>query len=113
MAQTKVLFTGATGYMYATHPNRTQNHTNVKTSGGSVLIALTTSQNPAIKNDTKVTALVRKQEQAQVLDRAGINALLFNGLDDVAQMESLARDHGVRKDFQRWVWLAADATGQW
>ncbi|OJJ80285.1 uncharacterized protein ASPGLDRAFT_39281 [Aspergillus glaucus CBS 516.65] len=78
MAQTKVLFTGATGYI-----------------GGSVLTALTTSQNPAIKNGTKVTALIRKQEQAQVLDRAGINALLFNGLDDVAQMERLARDHVV------------------
>lgn len=30
MAQVKVLFTGATGYMYATHPNQERTHTDTK-----------------------------------------------------------------------------------
>jgi len=51
--------------MYATNPNQEQTHTNKKPSGGSILIALITSQNPTIKNGTEIAALVRKQDQVR------------------------------------------------
>ncbi|KAL4865023.1 hypothetical protein BDV12DRAFT_200562 [Aspergillus spectabilis] len=71
----KTLSTGTTGYI----------------GGGSILTALFTSENKALKH-VKITAVVRKEEQAQVLTEEGVNAIVFNGLKDVAQMKSLARE---------------------
>ncbi|KAF7524510.1 hypothetical protein PCG10_005770 [Penicillium crustosum] len=76
--KTKVLFTGATGYI-----------------GGSVLEALLTSQIEVLRDEIVISAPVRKQDQAQILESKGVKSFVFNGLDDTAQMENLSREHDV------------------
>ncbi|VUC27032.1 unnamed protein product [Clonostachys rosea] len=77
MSAPKVLLTGATGYI-----------------GGSVLTTLLASENPSIKA-AHITALVRKQEQADLLKEKGINSTLFSGLDDVASVRDVASQYDV------------------
>lgn len=57
-----------------------------------MLTALTTSQRDAFEN-VVITALVRKQEQIDALQKIGVSGRLFNGLEDTAQLESEAKDH--------------------
>ncbi|EED13540.1 NAD dependent epimerase/dehydratase family protein [Talaromyces stipitatus ATCC 10500] len=75
MAVTKVLITGATGYI-----------------GGSVLATLLTSINPKIRG-ISISALVRKQEQAAILKENGVNGIIFSGLDDTDFVRKVASDH--------------------
>ncbi|KAH7002285.1 hypothetical protein EDB80DRAFT_720351 [Ilyonectria destructans] len=77
MAQLKVLLTGATGYI-----------------GGSVLSTLLASSNPLIQ-DLSITALVRKQQQADVLEVRGVKPVVFRDLDDVEHLTSVASEHDV------------------
>ncbi|KAL0938112.1 nad dependent epimerase dehydratase family protein [Colletotrichum truncatum] len=70
----RLLFTGATGFV-----------------GGTVLSQLLNSSFPEIKN-LQITALVRKQEQVDLLKQRGVNAVLFNGLDDSEQLRKAASD---------------------
>ncbi|KAK6955990.1 hypothetical protein Daesc_003637 [Daldinia eschscholtzii] len=74
----KVLFTGATGYM---------------ASGGSVLTTLANSADESINGRLQFTAVVRKLEQSQLLEAEGLKTIVFNGLEDVALMHNLAKDH--------------------
>ncbi|KAK2026332.1 NAD dependent epimerase/dehydratase [Colletotrichum zoysiae] len=60
----RILYTGATGFV-----------------GGSVLSQLLNSSYPEIRN-LDITALVRKQEQADLLKQKGVKAIVFDGLDD-------------------------------
>ncbi|OHE99292.1 NAD dependent epimerase/dehydratase [Colletotrichum orchidophilum] len=71
----KVLFTGATGFI-----------------GGSVLTQLLNSAHKEI-NELTITALVRKQEQADILKKKGINAIVFGGLDDSEFLRQTASEH--------------------
>ncbi|KAF4967482.1 hypothetical protein FSARC_4977 [Fusarium sarcochroum] len=64
MASPKVLITGATGYI-----------------GGSVITTILNSSNPSLQN-IQISALVRRQEQAEVLTTLGITPILFTNLDD-------------------------------
>ncbi|ROT41998.1 NAD dependent epimerase/dehydratase family protein [Sodiomyces alkalinus F11] len=77
MAQTKILVTGATGYV-----------------GGSVLEHLRSSSNPKIK-DASITTLVRRQDHADLLGKRGVKAQVFNGLDDSDQLRSIASDFDI------------------
>ncbi|KAF7535574.1 hypothetical protein G7Z17_g13180 [Cylindrodendrum hubeiense] len=77
MAQLKVLLTGATGYV-----------------GGSVLSTLLASSNPLIQQ-LSITALVRKQQQADALLVKGVNAVVFRDLDDAEHLTSVASAHDV------------------
>ncbi|KAF5489037.1 Uncharacterized protein CGCS363_v012707 [Colletotrichum siamense] len=71
----RLLFTGATGFV-----------------GGTVLHQLLNSTYPEIKS-LSITVLVRKQEQVDLLKQKGINAVLFNGLDDSEQLRKAASEH--------------------
>lgn len=62
--------------------------------GGSVLAQLVSSTDPNIK-DIQITAVVRRQDQADLLAKHGINAVLFNGLDDTAQLRRLASEYDI------------------
>ncbi|KAH8734050.1 NAD dependent epimerase/dehydratase family protein [Ilyonectria robusta] len=77
MPATKILITGATGYI-----------------GGSVLTTLLESTDANIKT-SKISALVRKQDQADLLSAKGVNAILFSGLDDTAVVRDAASKHDV------------------
>ncbi|CAM1509033.1 Fc.00g027720.m01.CDS01 [Cosmosporella sp. VM-42] len=93
MPQSKILLTGATGYVYPaltlspcqklTHP-----------SGGSVLTALLSSSNRLIQQRS-ITALVRKQNQADILAAKGVTPVLFRDLDDVDHLRTVASEHDV------------------
>ncbi|KAF6834529.1 BNR repeat domain-containing protein [Colletotrichum musicola] len=61
-------------------------------NGGTVLSQLLDSSIPAI-GDVSITVLVRKQEQADLLREKGLNAVLFNGLDDSDQLRAAASEH--------------------
>ncbi|KAE8410700.1 hypothetical protein BDV36DRAFT_302513 [Aspergillus pseudocaelatus] len=78
MSLVKVLYTGATGYI-----------------GGSVLTTLLTTSHEAIKGRLEITAVVRKPEQAQLLESKGVKGVVFNGLEDSEQMHSLAKEHDM------------------
>ncbi|KAL8304524.1 hypothetical protein RB597_004324 [Gaeumannomyces tritici] len=75
MASHKILLTGATGYI-----------------GGTVLATLLASSEPALKA-SRISALVRKEEQAAVLRGLGVDPILFRGLDDVDALRRAAADH--------------------
>ncbi|KAK3935082.1 hypothetical protein QBC46DRAFT_398396 [Diplogelasinospora grovesii] len=75
MAPTKLLVTGATGYM-----------------GGSFLAQILASSNPAIKA-LEISALIRKQEQADLLTAKGVKPILFRSLDDVEDLRKHASEH--------------------
>ncbi|KAH6956349.1 hypothetical protein DER45DRAFT_630930 [Fusarium avenaceum] len=77
MATRKVLLTGATGYI-----------------GGSVLNTILTSSHPSLKN-IQITALVRREEQANTLAELNITPVLFSTLDDTELLEQLASEHDV------------------
>ncbi|KAK1775286.1 hypothetical protein QBC45DRAFT_422568 [Copromyces sp. CBS 386.78] len=77
MAQTSILLTGATGYI-----------------GGSVLSTLLSSTNVQIKA-CKLSAIVRKQSQADLLKEKGVNAIVFDGLDDLETLRKIASEHDI------------------
>ncbi|CAM1501634.1 Fc.00g036180.m01.CDS01 [Cosmosporella sp. VM-42] len=77
MSSTKILITGATGYI-----------------GGSVLTTLLASSNPQIKG-ANISALVRKQEQADILKEHGVNPILFNSLDESDLLRRTASEHDI------------------
>ncbi|KAJ4253301.1 hypothetical protein NW762_010456 [Fusarium torreyae] len=64
MTAPKVLLTGATGYI-----------------GGSVLTTILASSQPCLQN-IQISALVRRQDQADVLATMGITPILFSDLGD-------------------------------
>ncbi|KAL3479830.1 hypothetical protein BJX99DRAFT_62044 [Aspergillus californicus] len=74
---TNVLVTGATGFI-----------------GGSVLAQILSAENPKAK-DVAVTALVREKQQAAILAAKGVNAMLFNGLDDTAHLRTIASEFDI------------------
>lgn len=55
--------------------------------------ALLTSQIEVLRDEIVISAPVRKQDQAQILESKGVKSFVFNGLDDTAQMENLSREH--------------------
>ncbi|KAJ5814178.1 uncharacterized protein N7503_000928 [Penicillium pulvis] len=77
MPQTKILLTGATGYI-----------------GGTVLSTLLSSTNEMVKA-SKLSAIVRKQSQADLLSEKGVNAILFDGLDDLQALRKAASEHDI------------------
>ncbi|KAF4471049.1 nad dependent epimerase dehydratase family [Fusarium albosuccineum] len=77
MAPRKILFTGATSYV-----------------GGSVLAALLKSQDTLVQQ-LSITALVRKKEQADILNSKGVNTVIFRDLDDSEDLKDLAAEHDV------------------
>jgi hypothetical protein len=60
--------------------------------GGTVLTQMLHSSLSEI-NDLSITALVRKQEQADLLKGRGINTILFQGLDDFDFLKKVASEH--------------------
>lgn len=52
------------------------------------------SENPAIKA-AQITALVRKQEQVDLLKEKGIDSTLFSGLDDISNVKDIASQYDV------------------
>lgn len=77
MSGQKILLTGVTGFM-----------------GGSFLSQLLASSNPGIKKSS-FSALVRKQEQADILNAKGVNAILFGDLDDVEVLKKVTSEHDI------------------
>ena len=80
MATTKVLLTGATGYI-----------------GGSVLTQLLASDAPALKG-VPISCLVRRQEQADLLSStygSRVNPILFKDLDDSETIIKVASEHDI------------------
>ncbi|PKS05277.1 hypothetical protein jhhlp_008649 [Lomentospora prolificans] len=77
MSGPKILITGATGYI-----------------GGSVLTTLLTSEDAGIKS-ASISALVRKQEQADKLQQNGVQPILFSGLDDTELLTKVASEHDI------------------
>jgi len=80
MATTKVLLTGATGYI-----------------GGSVLTQLLASDAPALK-DVPISCLVRREEQADLLSStygSRVNPILFKDLDDSETIIKVASEHDI------------------
>lgn len=63
-------------------------------SGGSVLTRLLKSENEFI-NTCSFTALVRKQEQADLLESKGVNGVVFSGLDDTETLTTQASKHDI------------------
>ncbi|KAM5349388.1 hypothetical protein ACJ41O_005893 [Fusarium nematophilum] len=77
MPHPKALLTGATGFI-----------------GGSVLAQILSSTDPKIR-ELEITAIVREKEQADLLAQHGIDARLFNGLDDSEQLRSIASEFDI------------------
>ncbi|TIC90546.1 Uncharacterized protein CH35J_011860 [Colletotrichum higginsianum] len=73
----RLLYTGATGFV---------------TRGGTVLSQLLNTSNPQIKG-LSITALVRKQEQADLLKQKGVDAVVFRGLDDSEFLRKTASEY--------------------
>ncbi|EFQ29652.1 NAD dependent epimerase/dehydratase [Colletotrichum graminicola] len=71
----KLLYTGATGFV-----------------GGSVLSRLLNSSYSEIRN-LDITVLVRKQEQANLLKQKGVEAIVFEGLDDSNFLRKTASEY--------------------
>lgn len=59
-----------------------------------MLSRLLASEHPALKGTT-VTTIVRKQEQADILQRHGISSILCNGLDDTEQLRQIASQFDI------------------
>ncbi|KAL3495046.1 hypothetical protein BJX62DRAFT_222824 [Aspergillus germanicus] len=72
---TRILVTGATGYI-----------------GGSVLTEILESSPIA---NGGVSALVRRADQAEILREHGVTPILFKGLDDLAALEEVAGDFDI------------------
>ncbi|OIW25341.1 NAD dependent epimerase/dehydratase [Coniochaeta ligniaria NRRL 30616] len=77
MAPKKLLITGATGYI-----------------GGSVLAGLQASSNVSIK-ELSISALVRKQTQADILKTMGVNPILFKDFSDTEFVKKVASEHDI------------------
>ncbi|KAL5340220.1 hypothetical protein BJX70DRAFT_361835 [Aspergillus crustosus] len=77
MSATKILITGATGYI-----------------GGSVLTELLKSTNALVKTGS-ISALVRGKDQAEVLSTHGVTPILFKSLDDLEYLEQVAAEFDV------------------
>ncbi|KAL7954114.1 hypothetical protein V8C34DRAFT_320222 [Trichoderma compactum] len=77
MAPTKVLVTGATGYI-----------------GGSILTRLLKSAHPDIKN-LSYTVLVRKPEHAEHFKSRGMTPVMFENLDQVDLLKKEASEHDI------------------
>ncbi|KAK7431947.1 hypothetical protein QQZ08_001566 [Neonectria magnoliae] len=77
MSTTKILITGATGYI-----------------GGSVLANLLQFTDHNIKT-CQISTLVRKQDQANALNIKGVNAIVLSGLDETALIRDVASKHDV------------------
>jgi putative NADH-flavin reductase len=63
-------------------------------SGGTVLSQLLSSSDPAIKS-SKISALVRRQDQADILAANGVHPIIFKDLDDLEALKCAAREHDV------------------
>lgn len=63
-------------------------------SGGSVLTQFLKSTTSDIK-DLSVSVLVRKPEQADYFKAQGVNAILFNGLDQTDLLRKTASEHDI------------------
>lgn len=72
---TKVLLTGASGYL-----------------GGTVLTAILKSASPEVKN-VQLSALVRSESQAEWLQTQNIKPILFSDFSDADNLEKAASDH--------------------
>ncbi|QYS99893.1 Epimerase domain-containing protein [Trichoderma simmonsii] len=77
MAPTKVLVTGAAGYI-----------------GGSILTRLLKSSHPNIKN-LSYTVLVRKPEHAEHFKSIGMTPVMFENLDQVDLLKKEASEHDI------------------
>jgi hypothetical protein len=62
--------------------------------GGSFFAQLLASSDPQIKQ-LSFSALVRKQEQADVLRAKGINAILIRDLDDTDFLKHVASEYDI------------------
>ncbi|KAK5989348.1 Oxidase ucsJ-like protein [Cladobotryum mycophilum] len=77
MAPSKLLLTGATGYI-----------------GGTVLTRFVSSVFPSIKN-LSYTVLVRQPEQAEYYKSQGITPILFENLDQLDLLKKAASEHDI------------------
>ncbi|KAE8444805.1 hypothetical protein EG329_014265 [Mollisiaceae sp. DMI_Dod_QoI] len=77
MTETKILLTGASGYI-----------------GGSILAALLSSEHASLKAST-ITCVVRGEEKAKALAKLGVKTILFNGLDETEVLAEAASQHDV------------------
>ncbi|RGP76944.1 nad dependent epimerase dehydratase family [Fusarium longipes] len=77
METPRLLLTGATGYI-----------------GGTVLNTILTSSHPSLKN-IHITALVRRQDQADILSSLGVTPVLFKSLDDTELLTEEASNHDI------------------
>ncbi|KAJ5081196.1 hypothetical protein N7456_013434 [Penicillium angulare] len=73
--KTQVLIVGATGYI-----------------GGSILSELLRSPD---RSTFTISALIRRPEQAKILEALGVGSLLFQGLDDLNACRDAASQHDV------------------
>ncbi|KAH8799785.1 hypothetical protein F5884DRAFT_117194 [Xylogone sp. PMI_703] len=77
MADTKILLTGATGYI-----------------GGAILDSLL-DQEYITLNKSNITVLVRGEKNAQVFASKGVTTMLFNSLDDTDVLAEAASQHDI------------------
>ncbi|PLB46337.1 NAD(P)-binding protein [Aspergillus steynii IBT 23096] len=77
MAPTKLLLTGATGYI-----------------GGTVLTQLLDSASPEIKK-LAISVLIRKKDQAAIYASKGVTPLIFNGLEATEDLRDIASGHDI------------------
>ncbi|KFZ19993.1 hypothetical protein V501_00362 [Pseudogymnoascus sp. VKM F-4519 (FW-2642)] len=75
MSTTKILITGATGYI-----------------GGAILSALLNSRDA---KNYEISALVRKPEYVTTLSAKGVTGILFQSLDDLTTIKEAATNHDV------------------
>jgi hypothetical protein len=59
-----------------------------------VLTALKTSSNSTVKG-LSITALVRRQDQAEILKKNGTTPRIFGGLDDYHALKRAASEHDI------------------
>ncbi|KAH8422245.1 uncharacterized protein LDX57_000003 [Aspergillus melleus] len=85
MTSTKLLLTGATGYI-----------------GGTVLTQLLNSTIPQIQS-LAISVLIRKKEQADIYQSKGVTPVIFNGLEATEDIRRIASEHDI-------VIHAADST---
>lgn len=58
------------------------------------MTALLVSSNPKFK-DLKISALVRKQEHAEILEEKGVNSIVFDSLDNIEVVRKVASEHDI------------------
>ncbi|RFU26460.1 hypothetical protein B7463_g9895, partial [Scytalidium lignicola] len=77
MADTKILLTGATGYI-----------------GGAILDALL-DEDYVTLNRSNITCLVRGEKNAKAFASKGVNTVLFNSLDNTEVLANVASQHDI------------------